>query len=79
MPTFRVFRLNEVTEVETEIATGIATKDLARLEIRNDVRSFLNNEYDDERFELRWMPNRRRAFFRKLGSRRVVSWWHEVE
>lgn len=79
MPTFRVYRLNHTTEVVTEIAAGVATKALAREEIRNAVRSFLNSEYDNDRWELRWMPNRNCAYWRKLGTHRVVSWHHETE
>ena len=77
--TFRVVRFNEATEVETVIQTGINTKENARDVVRTEVRQFLNDKYNGARFELRWMPRRGIARYRKLNSRQVITWTHEEE
>lgn len=85
--TFRVTRLNEISEVETVIQAGITDEDAARLVVATSVGRFLRDKYTDGRWELKWMPRRAVAMFVKRGNptntdprdRRIMSWHIENE
>ena len=70
--TWSVIRINPANDnPPTVLASGLLDRDAAVIELRNQVRSFLNGEYDNRRWEARWQPNRDQVFYRKLNGRRV--------